>query len=583
MDAATALTLQYLKAIEQEFPVTRDAIGNPICVIEDLLGWSPVYLRKTLKALFESPECAVALEASKQYGKQQVQTLAFGLADDFDKLIKLGLLCGTRTVLWDVLLSRYLRRPSWDQDQAANMAAIVCGLLTLRPIVERGGIVILPHPTQWSEKAKNLRTSLGPNPHLHHSMYGLAMAIAAIDDGLTVHPYTLATNAIATELGKMQLNFATQQIGDPKFTASKVLTSLLADARFAWLEHVTADDFHIVLLNHPEAWLEINNYFVAALASQTPLQQSIATNANIEKLFAAISARNKSIANFAVDGAGASMAVSALTFGPAFDLSSLTLSAGFAGTASLISVIQKLRARPSETVILQIFEKLADVQQFDSAAAALSPVLELNDWNMELDPDIQGHLEKFDAFRWTEDKHDYLESLPDELAAQIVGKISEDTMRSIMTFRHRQQDYIGDYLEYLWNLDGSEPAYWDHITAMFESEEGLLIADTTEHMHVMESYEMPIETWNAMLDSIVRIHGVELTSQIMKFELESLGPIFLSQTSRPEKDSVRRVSVLTWINAMDEKIRPSALWYISTINAGSLPAWILVGEHQGSK
>ncbi|MDP2925114.1 MAG: hypothetical protein Q8N99_01955, partial [Nanoarchaeota archaeon] len=59
---------------------------------------------------------------------------------------------------------------------------------------------------------------------------------------------------------------------------------------------------------------------------------------------------------------------------------------------------------------------------------------------------------------WTEDLHLKLTELQAEDAKRIVESMDNFEIFEKVNNRQYQQDYIEDYLEYLWKI--SEPAYW---------------------------------------------------------------------------------------------------------------------------
>ena len=70
---------------------------------------------------------------------------------------------------------------------------------------------------------------------------------------------------------------------------------------------------------------------------------------------------------------------------------------------------------------------------------------------MSDNPEINVHIDKIMDFDWTEDRHKYLTKLPEALAAKVLESLLPEQMQIIVNYRERQEDYIGDYLEYVWD------------------------------------------------------------------------------------------------------------------------------------
>ena len=133
-----------------------------------------------------------ALEATRQFGITRIQTVGFGLAHDFDQLVKLGFLYGDRVVLWDFFANRLLVEASDISPEI--LAQNACELLMLKPAVERGVVVLLPHPMEWSGLAEMVAEDLQQQGTRSAVEFGLSMALSAIEEGLPLHPFTLLQN-----------------------------------------------------------------------------------------------------------------------------------------------------------------------------------------------------------------------------------------------------------------------------------------------------------------------------------------------------------------------------------------------------
>lgn len=73
---------------------------------------------------------------------------------------------------------------------------------------------------------------------------------------------------------------------------------------------------------------------------------------------------------------------------------------------------------------------------------------------------------------WTENLHHELQELPLQEAKWIVENMTDSEIFSKVNNRRFQEDYIADYIEYLWTI--SPIAYWKHIIASLSPNIGAL-------------------------------------------------------------------------------------------------------------
>jgi NAD-dependent DNA ligase len=127
---------------------------------------------------------------------------------------------------------------------------------------------------------------------------------------------------------------------------------------------------------------------------------------------------------------------------------------------------------------------------------------------------------------WTENLHHALEELPETDAKAIVEAMTRKEIYNKVNIRKSQQDYISDYLEYLWKI--SESAYWKHVIVTLDIKVGLLWGDLMEHFGKMCNLRVPDEVLKAVLDFAVGCNekyrqdfdaiGCVVKAQVEKFQ-----------------------------------------------------------------
>lgn len=100
-------------------------------------------------------------------------------------------------------------------------------------------------------------------------------------------------------------------------------------------------------------------------------------------------------------------------------------------------------------------------------------------------------------YYWTEEYHLSLEEMNEGDAIQDVESMSDDEIHYKVNMRKHQQDYIADYLEYLWEI--SQRSFWAHILVMFSDETELLISDNMNFASILCNEVAPREVISAIV------------------------------------------------------------------------------------
>lgn len=124
---------------------------------------------------------------------------------------------------------------------------------------------------------------------------------------------------------------------------------------------------------------------------------------------------------------------------------------------------------------------------------------------------------------WTEDLHHSLEELSPEDAKIIVESMSDTEIYRKVNNRQFQEDYIADYLEYLWGI--SETAYWKHVKSTLNLKHGILWGDHMSHFEKMCKYEIPDDVLKAVFDFAI---AVEIKDNY-KQDFEAIGCVIKAQ------------------------------------------------------
>lgn len=98
---------------------------------------------------------------------------------------------------------------------------------------------------------------------------------------------------------------------------------------------------------------------------------------------------------------------------------------------------------------------------------------------------------------FTENLHHELQELSPQEAKWIVENMTEPEIFSKVNNRTYQEDYIADYIEFLWTI--SPIAYWKHIIVSLSPHIGALWSDNMSHFRKMCTIKIPVDVLHAVL------------------------------------------------------------------------------------
>lgn len=578
-DGAIALSLQYLEVVERNVGIEYDSQGQPICVPSNVTQEVLFALKNELRELLSGEMARGAIEASKEFGQEHVQSVAFGHASDFDVLAKIGFLFSERVVFWDIISSRVLVGEQFDETTASVVAELACNLLLLRPVIELGGAVFLPHPLGWSEAAVNVASDLAGAGSFTSAELGLAMALVAIDEGLPLHPYTLPFKQ-HEPAGKSGAN-GEQAYSEKTHKFSLGAAELMNAAGFEFLRDSKLTDFFSVVASSADLQRELGKTF-SRLEGLSPLQtrrELAAIQGELRKLGCA---RAKALSAYGIDGVVATFSLGFSIGAQVTATAGATLFGLFGVGAAAITVMRRWLARPQKNVVVQAFSALQSAQPFALEYATEIPQLP-NDLP-EVAEGLMEHVVAVAEADWTEDAHRYLEGLTESVAAQVLESLTPAQIQRLVNHRHCQQDYIGDYLAYAWETNPN--AFWSHIEATFTSEEGILIYDSNNVHEVLTYEDMPLLTWATLLHSFPSVYGdwipIELDFEsngpeaisYQGLQFEKIAEVMRFQLTESKSKGAKQAVFCVWLGKLDVGPREKVDIFLKYLFLEGMPTWI---------
>ncbi|QLW74222.1 hypothetical protein HV139_08960 [Citrobacter freundii] len=129
---------------------------------------------------------------------------------------------------------------------------------------------------------------------------------------------------------------------------------------------------------------------------------------------------------------------------------------------------------------------------------------------------------------WTEQYHDALKEMDVNDAVKDVNDMNDSDVLYRVNARKFQQDYIADYLEYLWDLNPK--AFWRHIGIMFSDETELLISDNMKFISILCNEVAPASVISSIITyTINKWKGAGFEPMIESLEKDILSEIIQEQ------------------------------------------------------
>ena len=245
-DKAVSYTIEYLEILEKVLDF-RYLDNGDLFIVNPITTNTLKKLKNKLHSLYKDGY-REAISDSRKYGTENVQTVGFGLAkhEDFNKFIKIGLMCGTRLILWDLIEGRILRKTANTLERVHSLAMVASNLLTLKSVAKDGGVVILPHPPLWSREALHQVNELSTKRNPNTSHYGLVTALSVIEE-VPIHPYTVFPGKSMTWPNLTIVTKNHNYYPREKYVFHKALNDTLQDIRFAYLKNIGISEFYEVI------------------------------------------------------------------------------------------------------------------------------------------------------------------------------------------------------------------------------------------------------------------------------------------------------------------------------------------------
>lgn len=141
------------------------------------------------------------------------------------------------------------------------------------------------------------------------------------------------------------------------------------------------------------------------------------------------------------------------------------------------------------------------------------------------DKEIKSKKKELMKERWTEDMHHSLKDFEPEIAKKIIDSMTDSDIYIRVNQRTFQEDYIADYLRFLWDI--SEEGFWKHIIISLDPEIGILWGDHMPHFEKMCSNKLPDEVLKKIISFLIHYKS-EFKNQY-EMDIDAIGCVFKAQ------------------------------------------------------
>lgn len=355
-DRVTDLSVKYLEAIKQRLYIEKNDLQQPVFFRSRINKFSLDRLKSDINDLYRSSILGNALTDTAAFTKEKglIQTVGYGIVEDFQRLIKMGFLLGDRVVIWDLLFTRILSEISDNYKYFDLVGSIACNLILLEELVKKGAIVILPPPITWNEQTQKVIKKVNEKD-LSDTNFALLSVLSTIED-FTLHPYTYFDKAVP-RFPSIDGDYYNKQ----QFQLHNSLSKLFDDNNFVFLDGISTDSFYSVLHKNQDFNTELRKLFNPGInqSNEQNDKKFQQITSDIEKMK---NIRNRSLVSYALSKQSAIVSlissVSTMIYAgisqknPEFFLAMSALS------GPLLTIVEKYLSKPAKPVLINVFNKL---------------------------------------------------------------------------------------------------------------------------------------------------------------------------------------------------------------------------------
>lgn len=179
--------------------------------------------------------------------------------------------------------------------------------------------------------------------------------------------------------------------------------------------------------------------------------------------------------------------------------------------------------------------------------------------------DVETEKDKYYSSYWVEERHHVLESMSPKDAKSLVDSLNQYEIEANVNYRRFQEDYIADFLEYLWAI--SKKTFWKHIETALKHPHGLIFSDNPTYIEVIKEQKMPKYVFKRLLITIRSMLTKNVDElNILNLELELLIDIVNSKLCTHNEAIRLKPLYIEWFNTLNSRQQKVVTELIKKVN-----------------
>ena len=295
-------------------------------------------------------------------------------------------------------------------------------------------------------------------PRICGSHVGLSMALAAIAEGIRLHPYTLLQGDERPAIHPGFRQEADEYYSVESYRFNRALEGLLSDQRMAYLENVDASEFQRIVSQFDSLYSELRKE-LTTVGGLSEVQRTQEVSRRRDALIKAVTQRNEELAGYAVEAAATT--VNVLTSVAALTSSNIAPLAAIGLSIQVLLAVKKWFKTPEKPLLVQAFQRVNAQAVNKPFTVPFTSRICAEPSEEARDDQTNEALDHFHNEMWTEDKHRYLLTLPNEVRQKVLRSLTHDDVDAIVNARqfpsrlhrrlyrgrlgYRSGDFLGAY------------------------------------------------------------------------------------------------------------------------------------------
>ncbi|GHV92713.1 hypothetical protein AGMMS50268_32160 [Spirochaetia bacterium] len=279
-------TISYLEIISNNLNITINENGRGVFFPNSITIEKLTKLQIELNELWKTSNTPIEVISGKQ--DSSMQSILFGIVNDLEYAVKIGLLISDRVVLIDYLFQRILSKKSLTSINLEYFGSIASSLVTLLPLAKIGRVVIIPNPFEWNAVSKKIICEASMKEDISMETIQL-LNVLSISDRCKANPYTIAESPY--QYDKIINNQKSQFF--PPYSYEGILSALFSERLFSNTEFLCVTEIPLLqYYNTIKEYEDFNVKYYTLIAKIPHLAEDAALDSLLKEIQDEINKRN---------------------------------------------------------------------------------------------------------------------------------------------------------------------------------------------------------------------------------------------------------------------------------------------------